>query len=77
MTEPHAAPYGHPEIPAAVWTEYRHEDWYAARNVAVLMTAIFLVGVVLYLGVAYMVAESPNYFPPTPAQAAAHTPAAH
>lgn len=82
MTQPHSAhdttPYGHPEIPAAIWSEYRHQDWYAARNIVVLMTSIFLVGVALYLGIAYWVDQSPNYFAPGPStQPARYAPIAH
>jgi hypothetical protein len=66
----HSAHGGHPTpdissqpaFSASDWETFQAEDRQAARNIVGLMTGIFILGVFGYLVVAYVVAESPNYF---------------
>jgi hypothetical protein len=46
---------GHPAIPEEVWKEYRAQDLAAARYIIGLMAGIFILGLLLYTGVALWV----------------------
>ncbi len=53
------APGGQALFPAQEWAMFQAEDRQAARNIVVLLTAVFSVGVVLYLSIALVVSSGP------------------
>jgi hypothetical protein len=63
---PHENHTAHPESPSgqtyfsdAEWKELRAQDLYAAQHVVALMFSIFVVGLLLYTGVALVVGNIP------------------
>jgi hypothetical protein len=46
----------HSLFPPQEWDDLRREDRQAARNIVVLLTTVFLTGLVMYLGIAFIVA---------------------
>ena len=72
MSDPHGNQTGHHDAthshaaPAAPFSEaemeeYHKEDRHAGGAVIVLMAAIFSIGLILYVTVAWAVGTSPNY----------------
>jgi hypothetical protein len=50
---------GHPDFTPKEWQAFRHEDFNAGRNIVGLMAGIFIVGLLLYSGVAWWVSTWP------------------
>jgi hypothetical protein len=69
MSDPHGTPPGHHDAahgPAAPFSdaemeEFHKEDRHAGGAVIVLMAAIFSIGLILYVTVAWSVGTWPNY----------------
>jgi hypothetical protein len=63
MSDPHGAHGGQistaPAFTDADWQEFQKADIKSGGAVVVLMTTIFLIGLVLYCGVLYFVMKSP------------------
>jgi hypothetical protein len=57
----HAAAGGHPAFPDAEWQAFRREDKTAGQYIIGLMVSIFIIGLLLYIGVAWSVATRATY----------------
>ena len=59
MSEPHAAPHGHPAGPFTPEEvlAFQASDRGAAKVIVLLMTGIFSIGLVLYSAIAWVVAS--------------------